>query len=209
MFWTVTAGLVVAYLIGAIPTSVWLGRWFYGTDVRNAGSGNAGATNTFRVLGARAGVAVLLFDVAKGILAIWAGRLWVPEDERALWLDAALGLAAAYGHIFPIYLGFRGGKGVATLFGVVLYLFPKAAMISAAVFLVVLICTRIVSLSSLSGALVLPAAIWLTVAEPRTIPVLFGVLALFTVLYTHRQNIIRLRQGTEPRLIFARSTKKR
>ncbi|MCS6917236.1 MAG: glycerol-3-phosphate 1-O-acyltransferase PlsY [Chitinophagales bacterium] len=200
------AALATAYFIGSIPSAVWLGRWLYGTDVRQSGSGNAGATNTFRVLGARAAAAVLLVDVVKGMLAIVQGQWWLPDelsDHQRQWIQLALGFVAGLGHVFPVYTQFRGGKGVATFFGVLIYLFPYAALLVAVVFVVVLWITRIVSAASLSAALLLPLAMWLTVSPPRTAPLVFSLVMLATVVFTHRQNIVRLLNGKEPQLNFA------
>lgn len=195
------AALLTAYLIGAIPTSVWLGRWIYGADVRQAGSGNAGATNTFRVLGARAGVAVLLFDVFKGMLAIWAGQQWMDAGQFEA-LPLVLGYLAAFGHIFPVYLRFRGGKGVATFFGSIIYLFPLIALLVAGVFVVMFLLTRVVSLASLTAAAAFPLFVLLMLPEPTAAQLVFAVIVTATVVYTHRQNIVRLLKGTEPRLNF-------
>ncbi|MDA3780608.1 MAG: glycerol-3-phosphate acyltransferase, partial [Bacteroidales bacterium] len=114
--------IIVAYLLGSIPTSVWLGRYFYKLDIREHGSGNAGATNTFRVLGIKAGIIVFIVDILKGFVAvnlIHFTHYYIPHSGDYINIQLLLGIATIIGHIFPIYVGFRGGKGVATLFGVI------------------------------------------------------------------------------------------
>jgi len=144
--------IFLAYLIGSIPTAVWVSRYFFGIDIREYGSGNAGATNTFRVLGSRWGTIVMAVDVLKGVVAT-SLYILVPyylhdETERTNFM-VGLGLAAVTGHIFPIWADFRGGKGVATLFGMIIAIQPLAAICCVAVFLLVLYLTRFVSLSSI------------------------------------------------------------
>ena len=139
--------VILAYLIGSIPTSVWIGKRFYNIDVREFGSGNAGATNTFRVLGKKAGVPVLIIDILKGSLAVALAYFSVFEinSDNFINLQLGLGVAALCGHIFPIFAGFRGGKGVATILGIVICILPLASVFSLVVFLVVLFSARIVS----------------------------------------------------------------
>lgn len=185
--------LILSYLLGAIPTSFLAGRLFRGVDLREHGSGNLGATNALRVLGWRAAVPVMLVDVAKG---------WVPTALFPLWIAAsgpgwslAYGTAAIVGHVFSVFVGFRGGKGVATSAGVFLALAPWAVLIGAIVWGVTLVLTRIVSLASLVAAVVLPMAVFAT-NEPRTVFGLSVALAVF-VFYAHRANIRRLARGEE------------
>src|SRR5476649_2955316 len=154
--YSITA-LILAYLCGSIPTAVWIGQAFYGVDVREYGSGNAGATNTFRVLGKRAGIPVMLIDIAKGFTATHflpkIIGVSITGGHHALLInyELALGIAAVMGHLFPVFAGFRGGKGIATLFGMVLAVNLHAALLAIAVFIVVLLITKYVSLSSITA----------------------------------------------------------
>lgn len=186
--------LVLAYGVGAIPTSYLAGR-IRGVDLRRRGSGNLGATNAFRVLGWRAGVPVVIVDVAKG----WVPTALFPLLAGTPALEWALvyGVAAIVGHVFSVFVGFRGGKGVATSAGVFLALSPWALLIGFLVWGVTVVLTRIVSVGSLLAALVLPLAVFATNA-PRIVFGLSAVLSLF-VIYAHRANIGRLMRGEEKR----------
>ena len=194
---------ILAYFLGAIPTALWVGRGVYGLDIRLHGSGNSGATNTFRVLGRRAGTGVLAFDILKGFLAAFmahgllrAGAIGAHELVRT---ELALGLTAVLGHIYSVFAGFKGGKGVASLLGVVLGVAPGPAAGCILVFLVVLWLTRYVSVSSMLSTASFPALVALL--GPRDAWLLgFGVLVAGLVAYTHRVNIGRLRAGTESKV---------
>lgn len=192
MIWAL---LLLAYLVGATPTSYVVGRLGYGIDLRDHGSGNLGATNVFRVMGWKAALPVVLVDVGKGWLPAALFPRWdgAPEAEWAL----AYGTAAIVGHVFSIYVGFKGGKGVATSAGVFAALAPWATLAGAAVWLVVVGLTRIVSLGSLLAAVALPFAVFYT-GEPTLELWLAIGLALF-VIYAHRSNIGRLVRGEENR----------
>ncbi|HYV93322.1 MAG TPA: glycerol-3-phosphate 1-O-acyltransferase PlsY [Chitinophagales bacterium] len=198
-----------AYLIGAIPSSVWVGKIFYGKDVRLYGSGNAGATNTFRVLGAPAGIIVLAMDILKGILAVLLAYFFHRENFSAsqfLYFQIGLGLAAGLGHIFPIYLNFTGGKGVATFFGVILWLFPLTALICIMSFFIVFIITHYVSLSSMVASVAFTVSLFLLYPKnmhERTL-IIFGVLIPIIIFYTHRKNIQRLLKGAETKMYFSK-----
>lgn len=195
--------LVLAYLLGAIPTSYWVGRVFHGVDLREVGSGNLGATNAFRILGWKAALPVVLVDIGKGWLPVWLfPAVDVPE---ATWAWAlAYGGAAISGHIFSVWVRFRGGKGVATSAGVFLALAPVAVLGAMVVFVATVARTRLMSLASLLAAVVLPPAVWLSpIRLPEEArPGLFGfttALALF-VIWAHRSNIGRLARGEERRI---------
>jgi acyl phosphate:glycerol-3-phosphate acyltransferase len=185
--------LGVAYLVGAFPTSYLAGR-LRGIDLRRHGSGNLGATNTFRTLGWRAAAPVVVVDVAKG---------WAPAALFPVWAGAGAGWALVYGataivgHVFSVFVGFRGGKGVATSGGVFLALAPWAVLIGFVVWGVTVVLTRIVSVGSLAAAVVLPLAVFATNA-PRPVLWLSVVLSIF-VIYAHRANIRRLARGEENR----------
>lgn len=204
--WALAA--LVAYLVGAIPFGLLVGRAWKGVDIRQHGSGNLGATNALRVLGKRVGGLVLLLDAAKGALPV----LLLPPLVTRLagasgpsWLPVALATSAVVGHVFPIYLRFAGGKGVATSAGAMLALHPPALGAAFATFALTLALTRIVSLSSLLAALALPLAAVaidgpeLALGEARVRTALFVLLALL-VWVRHRANLARLLAGTEPRI---------
>jgi len=203
-FENITA-LIVAYLLGSVPSAVWVGRVFYDTDVREYGSGNAGATNTFRVLGVRAGIPVLLMDMMKGFIAVqiavWLG-MYLPGTQQQINFKLALGVSALIGHIFPVYVGFRGGKGVASLLGVLIAVQPPAALICAGVFLLTFLLSRFVSLSSMMAALSYPCIIMFVYKE--TIPTvnIFALAVAILVITTHQKNIERLLKGTESKVSF-------
>ncbi len=197
--------IILAYLTGAIPTAVWVGRWFYAIDVREYGSGNAGATNTFRVLGAKAGVPVLLFDVLKGFAAVHLVRIteFTPGTEPFVNLQLALGISALVGHIFPIYVGFRGGKGIATLLGFMLAVEPLASGLAMAVFIGVFVTSRIVSVSSIASAIAFPLIVnFYLISEVNSLR-LFSIFIAILVLITHQKNIERLFRGEESRVNFS------
>jgi glycerol-3-phosphate acyltransferase PlsY len=204
--WILTGFIFAAggYLLGSLPFSVWIGRGFFGTDVREHGSGNAGATNTWRVLGWKAGLPVLLLDMGKGMLATCLPLIhasFSASPEFLLWLRILSGAAAAGGHIWPVFAGFRGGKAVATLFGVLLGLMPLPALLSLAVFLAVFFLFRIVSLGSIVAGLSLPFLVWFMTLHPVQL-MSFSILISLVVLLTHRRNIGRLLRGEEARLTF-------
>ena len=195
---------VAAYLLGSIPFGVLLARIFGSADVRKAGSGNIGATNVARVAGPLAGIITLVFDAAKGALAVFlAARL---SNESALWMMLA-GICALLGHCFPIWLNFRGGKGAATAAGVYLVLCPLALLGSVILFILVVAFWRFVSLGSISAAAAMPLLVYLLWAPHHAPPhiITFGSLAAAAlVIYKHDANIQRLVQGDEPKLSFGK-----
>ncbi|MCX6283284.1 MAG: glycerol-3-phosphate 1-O-acyltransferase PlsY, partial [Bacteroidetes bacterium] len=151
--------VVIAYLLGSIPSAVWIGKAVYGIDVRQHGSGNAGATNVIRVLGYKAGVPVMLFDVFKGWLAVFLTSLFPDQGltpDQLVYIEIGAAVAAALGHVFPVFAGFRGGKGVGTMAGVGIALFPFALLIVLGIFISILAITRYVSLSSCIAASAFP-----------------------------------------------------
>lgn len=199
--------IIAAYLIGSIPTSVWVGKLFYHLDVRDHGSGNAGATNTIRVLGYKAGIPVLLFDVFKGWLAVQLIDFF-PHDlftaDIRTYIKIALSIAAVVGHIFPVYAGFRGGKGVGTLAGVGIALYPIAFLVVLGIFIVCLILTRYVSLSSILASVSFPFIVIFMIHVTNPGLIILSVLVALFVPVTHRKNIQRLLKGTETRFQFTR-----
>jgi acyl phosphate:glycerol-3-phosphate acyltransferase len=197
--------LILAYLIGSIPSAVWVGRTFYGIDVREYGSGNAGATNTFRVLGKKAGIPVLIMDIAKGFLAVKLVTIfgnYPQESQQYVNFKLVLGVSALIGHIFPVYVGFRGGKGVATLLGILSGLHPEAAGICAGVFTLMLFFSHYVSLSSIAAAITYPIIIMYVFHETVSTVNIFAMAIAILVLITHQKNIERLLRGTESRISF-------
>lgn len=199
--------LLAAYLLGSIPTALWVGRWFFGlADIREHGSGNAGATNTFRVLGKRPGSAVLLIDALKGFVAAyflpnWLLGLGVIAPEQLFYYRLACGVLAIIGHVYPVFAQFRGGKGVATILGMMLAIAPGTVGVAILVFLAVLGTTRYVSLGSMTAGVVfalLQLTPWFRPANPWQI--WFGFALAAMLIYTHRANIGRLRAGTESRV---------
>ncbi len=202
---TITFGMLMAYLIGAIPTAVWVGKAFYGKDIRDFGSGNAGATNTFRVLGKKAGSFVMAFDTFKGFLAtslpIFIAKYDFIATENIVYFQLLFGVLAVLGHIFPIYVGFRGGKGVATVLGMVLALHWQASLAVMGVFLVVLLAFRYVSVGSMTAAVSFPLFLAFVPAFKQENPTLliFSSIIAILIIWTHRTNIQKLRNGTENR----------
>jgi glycerol-3-phosphate acyltransferase PlsY len=197
--------IVIAYLIGSIPTSVWVSKAFFGVDIRDYGSGNAGATNTFRVLGSRWGTFVMVIDVLKGLAATSLYLLlpyYVGQENE--WdrtnLMVGLGLAAVLGHIFPIWADFRGGKGVASLFGMVLAIQPIVAVCCVGVFLLVLYLTRFVSLSSILASIAFAVFILVIFNEKEPLYRAFAIAVALMVLLTHQKNIGRLLRGSESKV---------
>ena len=195
--------LFLAYIIGSTPTAVLYGKWLYQIDVRDHGSGNPGATNTFRVLGKRAGTIVLLIDVAKGLLAASIATLLVylnllPE-KNLVTFKLIFGVMAVLGHIFSAFMQFKGGKGVATLLGMMIAIHYEAALACVMVFLVVLLITKYVSLSSIMGALAFPLFLAFVPRFQTSEPLLiiFAVFLFIVVLWRHNQNIKRILEGKE------------
>lgn len=197
--------MVLAYLLGSIPTAVWVSRAFFGLDVRDHGSGNAGATNVVRVLGWKAGIPVMLVDVAKGWFAVWIGTRLFAEGMEANGLEyfrIGMALAAVLGHVYPVFAGFRGGKGIATLLGVGIALYPLSIWVPFGLFFVLLFTTGYVSVSSMTAAGTFWIVdIFLFNQQHPALMALSVFIGLF-VLYTHRKNIRRLIKGQEPRFLY-------
>lgn len=192
--------VILAYLIGSIPTAVWVSKSRFNIDIRDYGSGNAGATNSFRVLGARWGTFVMIFDMLKGLMAVKLAYLvpyYLENDFARTNFQIGLGLAAVLGHIFPIWAEFRGGKGVATLFGLILGISPWTALGCVGVFLLVLFLTRFVSLSSILASLAFPIFILVVFNVDNDTYRIFAVAVALLVILTHQKNITRLLKGSE------------
>ena len=204
-------GLVVSYLMGSVPTSLLAGRLLKGIDIRQHGSGNAGATNTFRVLGWKAGLVVLLIDMAKGLIP----TVWVAQAAGStlggepMLYQIACGLAAVFGHIWTIFAGFKGGKGVGTGAGMIIGLAPVPVLICIVVFALVVGVTRYVSLGSILASITLPIVVWtqkLMLGMAVSTPLL--VLSIFIpalIIFTHRSNVGRLLRGEESKIQLKKS----
>jgi glycerol-3-phosphate acyltransferase PlsY len=207
--------IVIAYVIGSIPTAVWVSRYFFEIDIREYGSGNAGATNVFRVLGKRWGTFVMIVDMLKGVIStslyiLLPYYLTADHELQRINLMIGLGLAAVIGHIFPMWANFKGGKGVATLFGMALAIQPVVALSTVGVFLLVLYLTRFVSLSSILAGVAFMVLILFIFNEEETLYRIFAVAVAVLVVFTHQKNILRLLNGTENKVpIFKNRDRRR
>ena len=198
--------IVLAYLIGSVPTAVWIGKIFYGIDVREHGSGNAGATNVIRVLGTWVGLSVLILDMLKGLLAVsLAGFFpqWIGGGINHDLFRVLLAFTAILGHVFPVFAGFRGGKGVATFMGTAFAIFPLTFLCAIGIFLVIFFLTRLVSLASIVSAMTMPLFAILAFHEPWPY-ILYSCIVAIGIPATHHKNIRRLLRGEEKRLEFRR-----
>jgi glycerol-3-phosphate acyltransferase PlsY len=193
--------ILAAYLLGSVSGSLVAGRLRGGVDIRTLGSGNAGGTNALRTQGLRFALIVVVIDVAKG----WIATAWLPPlalragAAPQAWLAPACGIAAMIGHVWPVWHGFRGGKGVATFVGALLALSPALVAIALATWLVMAVAFGFVGFASIVATLSVPMAAALGVGPPRDALVVFGIAASLLVLVTHRGNLARMRAGTEPR----------
>lgn len=200
----------VAYLLGSVSSAVWVARTVHGINIREYGSGNAGATNILRVLGPKAALPVFLFDFLKGLLAIQLIRFTplVPGEEAYTGYEIVLGIAAILGHIFPVFASFKGGKGVATIAGVLVGISPIPMILTLLIFTIVLVISRYVSLGSMAAAIFFPLLViflpgsWLAPHGITLTLKIFSVIAASMIFITHRNNIKRLREGTESKISF-------
>jgi acyl phosphate:glycerol-3-phosphate acyltransferase len=197
--------VIIAYLIGSIPFGYLIVRKKLGDDIRQTGSGGTGATNVSRRAGKAAGIFTLVLDALKGSLALLVARVMLGPSVNVDWLIAVAAIATIAGHIFPVWLGFRGGKGVATGVGVFLVLAPIALLCAGVLFVAIVVLTRYVSLGSIVAAATIPLFVWLQsvfvepIADLR--PLLVAAVAgALLILFAHRKNITRLRQGTEAQI---------
>jgi glycerol-3-phosphate acyltransferase PlsY len=204
--------IVIAYLIGSVSNAVWIGKLFWDVDVRQYGSRNAGANNVQRILGWRAALPVFILDISKGMLAVALVFLtdFKPETNPFVGYQIGLGFAAVMGHIFPLFFHFSGGKGVATLVGVLLAIHPYAALICFVVFLICFFITRYISLSSIIGVTCYPClvnsmfALWLQPDETLTLKI-FSIAVAALIWITHAKNIIRMYRGEEEKFVLRRT----
>ncbi|MEY4629427.1 MAG: hypothetical protein RLZZ595_1753 [Bacteroidota bacterium] len=205
--------IILAYLIGSIPSSVIVSRSQFNIDIRDYGSGNAGATNTFRVLGSKWGTFVMIMDMLKGLIAVKLALLlpyYIENEFERTNFQIGLGLAAVLGHIFPIWAEFRGGKGVATLFGLIIAISPWTALSCIGVFLLVLYLTRFVSLSSILASMAFPVFILVVFNVDNIAYRIFAIAVALLVIMTHQKNIGRLLSGSESKVpIFKNRDRRR
>lgn len=204
-YYCATTMIIIAYLLGSIPSAVWIGKKYYGIDIREHGSKNAGTTNMLRVLGKRAAIPVFALDFIKGFVAVTLLELLRYDDNISdMWLinlKIAAVFAAVLGHIFPIFAGFRGGKGVATLVGAVTGIYPPAILLCFGVWFVVLMASHFVSLASMVAGCCFPIFTLLLPKVNESVPfVIFSFVTAILLIYTHRKNIDRLRKGTESKI---------
>lgn len=203
--------VVLAYLLGSIPTSIWVSKAIFGIDIRDYGSGNPGATNTFRVLGSTWGTFVMIADITKGVIATSLYILipfYLQNELGRTNFMIVLGLAAVLGHIFPIWANFKGGKGVATILGMALAIQPIVALICIVVFLITLCITRFVSLSSMLASIVFMVSILFIFKEKETSYRVFAIIVALMVVVTHQKNIGRLLNGKENKAPFFKKNRK-
>ena len=206
----IVVGIIIAYLLGSVPTAVWLGKSLYGVDVREHGSKNPGATNTFRVLGKKAGIMVMLVDIVKGMLAaslaIPLMKLGFVSESNLIITKIIFGIVAVFGHIFSVFLNFKGGKGVATLLGMMIAIQYEVALISVAIFIVTLLFSKYVSLASIFSAFAFPVILWFVPRFKTTEPllILFGFILFIVIVWTHHKNIRRIIDGDERKTYLIR-----
>jgi glycerol-3-phosphate acyltransferase PlsY len=199
--------LATSYLLGSIPNAVWVGKVSFNVDVREHGSGNAGATNTLRVLGKKAGIVVLLLDFLKGLAA--SSLMFLQSDiqygtQEFRQIQLILGLAAVIGHVFPVFARFKGGKGIATLIGMVVGVSWPVSLLCAITFVLIVWISKYISLGSILGTLFSPIFVRMKYGQDETFFMYFCCLMALMVIYTHRSNIKRLREGTESRFSFGK-----
>ncbi|HNP17278.1 MAG TPA: glycerol-3-phosphate 1-O-acyltransferase PlsY [Fulvivirga sp.] len=210
----VLIGFFLAYIVGSIPTAVWFGKALYGLDVREHGSGNPGATNTFRVLGKRAGTIVMLGDIIKGLLATSIALLLLRfhfiEEHNLITFKLIMGVMAVVGHIFSIFLNFKGGKGVATLLGMMIAIQYEVALLCIVIFLITLLISKYVSLASILGALTFPSLLLLVPRFKTSEPLLiiFGFFLFVVIVWTHNKNIKRIADGEESKTYLVKGLRK-
>ncbi len=207
-------GILLAYILGSIPTAVWFGKFIYDIDVRDHGSGNPGATNTFRVLGKRAGTIVMLADIFKGMLATSLAVLLLKfnliEEQNLVTSKLIFGIVAVIGHIFSAFLNFKGGKGVATLLGMMIAIHYEVALLCIVVFLITLLISKYVSLASILSAMAFPTFLLFVPRFQSSEPllVIFGFVLFIIIIWTHNKNIVRIASGDENKTYLVKSSKK-
>ena len=195
----------IAYLLGSIPSAVWIGKTWYGIDVREHGSNNSGATNTFRVLGKNAGITVLIIDIVKGFLAVYLPVLIyfgseTRMEEELIHIQIIAAITAVLGHVFPIFAGFKGGKGVATSLGIIIGIHPPTAFVCLTLFLIVFLTTKFVSFGAICSSIAFPIVLVFIFKTTDLYLILFSIFLSFAVIFAHRKNITRLIKGKENKM---------
>lgn len=191
----------LAYLFGSIPSAVWIGKTLHGIDVREHGSKNAGATNTFRILGRKAGITVLLIDVLKGFAAVILPRfLSYASGDVLIQVQLLAGFFVFLGHLLPLFAGFRGGKGVATSLGIIIGIHPTAAGLCFLVFLAIFLATHYVSLGAIVASFSFPFIVTVILKEKSLYLIVFSIVIGIIVIATHKKNIQRLFHGQENKM---------
>ena len=198
--------IFAGYLIGSFPSAVWIGKIFHNLDIREHGSHNAGATNTFRVLGKRWGWFVLVLDVGKGFLAasvpFFLSSFYLGFKDEVLILQLMASFFAILGHVFPILANFRGGKGVATTLGIILSINLDTALICLGIFLIVFLFSKFVSLGAIVASFFFPLVSFFIMKEDARIMIIFSILISLIVIFSHKKNIGRLWRGEENKMNF-------
>ncbi|UII28450.1 glycerol-3-phosphate 1-O-acyltransferase PlsY [Fulvivirga maritima] len=213
MIAAIIIAILLSYLLGSIPSAVWFGKALYGIDVREHGSGNPGATNTFRVLGKKAGIIVMLADIVKGMaassVAVILMNLQFIDEKNLVTFKLILGVIGVVGHIFSVFLHFKGGKGVATLLGMMIAIHYEVALLCIVVFVVTLLISKYVSLSSIIGTLSFPAMLLFVPRFQTSEPllVIFGFFLFIVIVWTHHKNIRRIMEGHENKTYLIKSKK--
>ena len=195
---------VFSYLIGSISPSIIISKVFFGKDIRKTGSGNAGASNTVRVFGKKAGIAVFLFDFAKGLLAVVIAKIFIRYFNAEYLCVPVAGFFAQLGHVFPIFFGFRGGKGVATAVGSAMAIMPSVAIILLILFAIILFVSKTVALASGICAAIYPMLAYFLSDEYKMLHLIFAACCSALIIIKHTDNFVRLLDGSEPRLSFGK-----
>ncbi len=200
---------IIAYLLGSIPTAVWIGKAWNGIDVREHGSKNAGATNTFRVLGKKPGITVLFIDIIKGFLAVsmpifflmsgYFSSNSITKDE-IIYFQIIASFSAVLGHVFPVFASFKGGKGVATSLGVIIGIHPPAALLCLLLFLIIFVAFHYVSLGAICSSIAFPLTLFYVFEVKNSWLIIFSVILGILVILSHRKNIGRLIKGEESKM---------
>ena len=198
--------IFIGYMLGSIPSAVWVGKFFHGIDIREHGSKNAGATNTFRVFGNKSGTIVLAMDILKGYAAasipLLLSHMYIGFKDEVLILQLTASFCAIMGHVFPVLAKFKGGKGVASTLGIIIAINPETAFICLGCFVVVFIVWKYVSLGAIVASVLFPFVSYFFMLEDARIMIIFSIMISLIVLFSHRKNMQRLLRGEENKMNF-------
>lgn len=198
--------IFIGYMLGSIPSAVWVGKFFHGIDIREHGSKNAGATNTFRVFGNKSGTIVLAMDIIKGYAAasipLLLSHMYIGFKDEVLILQLTASFCAIMGHVFPVLAKFKGGKGVASTLGIIIAINPETAFICLGCFIVVFIVWKYVSLGAIVASVLFPFVSYFFMLEDARIMIIFSIMISLIVLFSHRKNMQRLLRGEENKMNF-------